>query len=301
VPERITPTGCVVESVPDRADDDTTRCHIGSTEKSPISGLVVVLAVRPVLFAVIALSAVLAGCSAGGSSSPSGGSGSPSVARSAVSLPWAVIAHPSPSKLEIVVNDGGCDTFTHLTSIETSTAVRIAAAGFHVGGPLANCSLDLHPNLAELTLTRPLAGRHLAHAPLSSGWQPLDAKEVREDTQFLPVARPSHDGLSTVYQGKNPRLLFLEAVEDTHNRANPCWQTYKNSVFYSPLGVAEIKSVVRERKLGGVHCPGLAVGPLYSRLPLAGPYLHSFVIDAYTGQHVPIVAVVHPTKDEIIN
>jgi hypothetical protein len=301
VPERITPTGCVVESVPDRADDDTTRCHIGSTEKSPISGLVVVLAVRPVLFAVIALSAVLAGCSAGGSSSPSGGSGSPSVARSAVSLPWAVIAHPSPSKLEIVVNDGGCDTFTHLTSIETSTAVRIAAAGFHVGGPLANCSLDLHPNLAELTLTRPLAGRHLAHAPLSSGWGPVDANEVRSEARSL-VALPhsGHDGLFVVYRGKDPRTLFLEALETTRIRGSGCWETYDISDSYSLRGVAEIKSVARQRDPSR-HCAAVNVGSFYSRLSLHRPYRHHFVIDAYTCKHVPIVAVIHPTKDEIIN
>jgi hypothetical protein len=179
--------------------------------------------------------------------------------------------------------------------------VRIEAVGFHLGGPLANCNLDLHPNLAELTLTRPLAGRHLIHVPLSSGWGPVDANEVRAEARGLvTLPRSGHDGLIVVYRGKDPRTLLLEALETTRIRGSGCWETYDISVSYSPRGVAEIKSVARQRDPSR-HCAAVNVGSFYSRLSLHRTYRHHFVIDGYTGKHVPIVAVIHPTKDEIIN
>ena len=141
--------------------------------------------VSAVLVGLVALLCV--GCSS--SASASGHPTTGSEQRSPVSLPWAVIDHPAQRVFDIEVGDDGCDTFSHLMSIQTATEVRITAVGFHVGGSNANCSLELSGDNARLTLTSPQGSRVLVHAPVSAGWDsPREASAIREMAQSQATA-----------------------------------------------------------------------------------------------------------------
>jgi hypothetical protein len=80
--------------------------------------------------------------------------------------------------LDIVILGGGCDGFRHLAASQTSRDVRITAVGSRWYSPGILCTADLHVYRDQLTLGSPLAGRHLVHARVSSGWHLADYKRI---------------------------------------------------------------------------------------------------------------------------
>lgn len=101
---------------------------------------------------------------------------SPRDGESEIGLPWRIVGSPDPTELDIVVADGGCDSFRHLTSRVTSTYVVITATGLRANAPA--CTADLGEARVDLTLEKPLGGKSLRHAPVGPGWRGHDMRRA---------------------------------------------------------------------------------------------------------------------------
>lgn len=87
---------------------------------------------------------------------------------SPVSLPWAVVSHPSTSTVDLVVASGGCDTFRHLSSTQTRSTLRITAVGTRVHD--GDCPSYLRASHVSLPLTAAQTDVPLVHAPVARDW-----------------------------------------------------------------------------------------------------------------------------------
>ena len=92
-----------------------------------------------------------------------------------MSLPWAVVDHPSPRVYNLLIYDGGCDTFTHLLTEQAPRSLRITAVGTRTNN--ADCTSDLRTARASLTLTKAQAGRPFVHSPVSSDYETMRLTE----------------------------------------------------------------------------------------------------------------------------
>lgn len=87
---------------------------------------------------------------------------------SSVSLPWAVIDHPSPLVYDVLIYDGGCDTFTQMVAVQALHNIMVSAVGTRRNN--TSCTSELHSARARLILTPPQAHQSLVHSPPSSPW-----------------------------------------------------------------------------------------------------------------------------------
>jgi hypothetical protein len=98
--------------------------------------------------------------------------------QSTVSLPWAVIDHPSPRVYNLLIYDGGCDNFSDLFTQQAPGGLRVTAVGTRTKH--VSCDSDLRTARAILTLTRSQVGTPFVHSPVSSPWDmPFYTRGVR--------------------------------------------------------------------------------------------------------------------------